>query len=71
MWTVINQTFATPQDKNAWAHIAADNLGWRKVQPNAADGVTNTFLVLVAAKASGKQANVVLNASNEITQAYL
>jgi hypothetical protein len=70
VWTTINQTYATHHAQNAWAHLAANNTGWRKIAPNAPDGVTNILLMLVAAKASGKQAHVVINAQNQITGAY-
>lgn len=70
MWTVVNQVYASHHGQNAWAHLANGN-AWRKVAPNAADGVTNVFLMLVAAKANGKQAYVVLNAASEITEVYV
>ncbi len=70
MWTVVNQVFATHEGQNAWAHLAEGN-AWRKITPNAADGVTNVFALLVAAKANGKQAYVVLDGANQITQAYV
>jgi hypothetical protein len=70
MWTLINQTYATHHGQNAWANLAANNTGYRKIAPNSADGVTNVFLMLVAARASNKQAHVVQNASNQITGAY-
>lgn len=70
MWTAVNQTYATPGAKNAWAHLAANNQGWRRIKPDTTSGVTNVHLMLVAAKAVNKQANVVTNASNEITAVY-
>lgn len=70
MWTTINQTYATTHSKNAWAHLAANNTGWRKVAPSTNDGVTNVFLMLVAAKASNKQAHVGTDSSNQITTVY-
>lgn len=68
-WMNINQTFATPQGKNAWAHLPSQ--GWRKVHPNQSDGVTNTFMLLALAKANNRQANVTTNSSNQITHVYL
>ncbi|WP_278237348.1 hypothetical protein [Isoptericola sp. AK164] len=69
MWTVINQTYATSGSKNAWAHLKKNNTGWRRIKPSSSDGVTNVFLMLVAAKASGKQAHVVQD-GDKITKAY-
>lgn len=70
MWTVVNQVYATHHGQNAWAHLANGN-AWRKITPNAADGVGNVFAMLVAAKANGKQAYVVLDGANQITEVYL
>jgi len=70
MWTLINQVFASRDAQNAWANLAGTN-AWHKILPGAADGVTNVHLLLTAAKASNKQAYVVLDASNNIVQAYL
>ncbi len=69
MWTTVNQTYATPAGSNAWAHIASDG-AWRRIKPDTTSGVTNVHLMLVAAKAVGKQANVTTNGSNEITAVY-
>ncbi|WP_219415636.1 hypothetical protein [Pseudonocardia nigra] len=70
MWTVVNQVYATHHGQNAWAHLANGN-AWRKIAPNAADGVTNVFAMLVAAKANGKQAYVELDGSSQITAVYV
>lgn len=70
MWTLINQVYATRDAQNAWAHLAGTNQ-WNKILPGAADGVTNVLLLLTAAKASNKQAHVVLDANKNIVQAYL
>ena len=70
MWTVVNQVYATHQGQNAWAHLANGN-AWRKITPNVADGVTNVFMMLVAAKANDKQAYVVLDGSSQITEVYV
>lgn len=70
MWTVVNQVYASHHGQNAWAHLANGN-AWRKIAANTPDGVTNVFLMLVAAKANGKQAHVVLNSANEITDVYI
>ena len=68
-WMNINQTFVTPEGKNAWANLPG--LGWRKVHPNQPDGVTNTFILLALARATNRQAHVTTNSANQITQVYL
>lgn len=70
MWMNVNQTYSTPHGMNAWAHLPNPTAGWRKVKPIAADGVTNTFLLLALAKGTGKQANVVTDGANQITAVY-
>jgi len=69
MWMNINQTYSTPHSMNSWASLP--NQGFRKVKPIAADGVTNTFLLLALARATGKQAHVTVDGANEITAVYL
>lgn len=69
MWTTINQVYATSGSKNCWAHLPSG--GWRKVEPSSNDGVTNVHVLLALAKANGKQAHVVQNSSDRITQVYL
>ena len=71
MWMNINQTYTTPHTMNAWAHVPSPTAGWRKVKPIATDGVTNTLLLLALARATGKQAHVTTDGSNEITAVYL
>jgi astacin len=46
----VSQVYATPHSKNAWAYLAGH--GWRKVDPKAADGVTNVFACLASARAN-------------------
>lgn len=70
MWMNINQTYATPGSKNAWAHLPSPSAGWRKIKPSSEDGVTNTFMLLALAKATAKQAHVTVDGSNEITAVY-
>lgn len=70
MWMNINQTYSTPHSMNAWAHLPSPSSGWRKVKPLSGDGVTNTFLLLALAKATGKQAHVTVDGGNEITAVY-
>lgn len=71
MWTLINQTYSSHHGQNAWANLATNNTGYRKIATQAPDGVTNVFLMLVAARATDKQAYVVSNDQNQITAAYL
>ncbi|HEX2027452.1 MAG TPA: M12 family metallopeptidase [Nitriliruptorales bacterium] len=53
----VRQTFATTASKNAWAYVegAGITTGWRKIDPNAPDGVTNTLSILAASRAFDKQ----------------
>ena len=70
MWTNINQVYASHDSQNAWAHLAATN-AWHKILAGAADGVTNVFVLLCAAKANNRQVYIVLDASKNITAAYM
>ncbi len=70
MWTVINQVYTSRDSQNAWANLAATS-AWHRVLTGSADGVTNVHLLLSAAKAADKQAYIVLDASNNITAAYV
>jgi hypothetical protein len=70
VWTNINQVYVSRDSQNAWAHLAATN-AWHRILSGAADGVTNVLLLLTAAKANNRQAHVVLDASKNITAAYL
>lgn len=71
MWynnKLVIQTFASHHAQNAWANI--ESLGWKKIKPNAPDGVTNLFIMFNAAKANGRRVNVYID-GNEITIAYM
>jgi hypothetical protein len=46
------QTFTSPHSMNAWGYI--ETQPYRKVQPISTDGVSNMFILLNAAKASGR-----------------
>jgi hypothetical protein len=70
MWTAINQVYASRDAQNAWAYLAATS-AWHRILPGSGDGVTNVFLMLVAARANNKQAYVVRDASGNITTAYI
>ncbi len=70
MWTTINQVYASRDSQNCWAHLASDS-AWHKILTGAADGVTNVFVLLCAAKATGKSVYIVQDASKNITAAYM
>jgi hypothetical protein len=63
------QTFASNDAQNAWANISS--LGWRRIKTGAADGVTNMFQMINAAKANARKVSVFVDSSNLITIAYL
>ena len=46
------QTYTSPHSMNAWGLIQTQP--YRKVQPISTDGTTNMFVILNAAKASGR-----------------
>jgi hypothetical protein len=62
-------TFASNNSQNAWANLSG--LGWRKIGPNAADGVTNLFQMMNSARANGRPVNVFIDGTNQVTIAYL
>jgi len=70
MNTVIGRLYSTPHAMNAWAWLNSGG-GWRKVKPIAADGVTNTFIALAAARQMGIAASVTVDAANEIVNVYV
>lgn len=49
-------TFASNDAQNAWANI--EGLGWRKLRPRAADGVTNMFAACCEAVAANQRIHV-------------
>src|SRR5690606_22867143 len=57
----VSLTYATPHSQNAWAYLAG--IGWRKIHPNARDGVTNTLMVLAASRATGRKVSAELDGS--------
>lgn len=56
------RTYTTYHSKNAWANI--ETLGWRKIEPNTTDGVTNMFSALCQAQATGRTVTVYADGSN-------
>lgn len=66
----VTRTYTTPHAKNCWGHIAS--VGWRKIKPDNNDGSTNMFMILNAAKATGKTVSgTIEDSSNQITVIYL
>jgi hypothetical protein len=64
----VNQTYATTNTRNAWGHVGT--LGWRRVHPDAPDGVTNVFAGLVWARAHDRKVHVLAD-GQFIYQAYV
>ena len=48
----VAQTYTSPHSMNAWGLMTGQP--YRKVQPISTDGTTNMFMILCAAKASGR-----------------
>lgn len=72
MWHNNKQVLATfVHHTTQWAWANIDGLGWRRVKDGAADGVTNLFTMMNAARASGRPVNVYVDSANLITTAYL
>lgn len=65
----VTTTYSTHHSQNSWAYI--DTVGWRKIKPASADGVTNVFMMMNAAKANDRLVSVFLDDDNQITIAYL
>lgn len=55
------RTYSTYQSKAAWAYM--EDLGWRRVDPSTADGVTNMFTMLCQAQVSGKVLTILADGS--------
>jgi uncharacterized protein YbjT (DUF2867 family) len=70
VWTKINQVYSSRDAQNGWAHLVGTNK-WHKILAGAADGVTNVFVILTAAKASDRQVYVAFDASQNITGVYM
>ena len=60
--------FATYHSKNAWCFI--QDVGWRKIRPTTADGVTNMLAAATEARANGMPVTVQATGS-ELLQLYL
>jgi hypothetical protein len=64
----VAQTYATHHARNAWVNLAG--LGWRRIHPDAPDGVTNVFAQCVWARLYGRKVSVFADGSH-IYQVYL
>ncbi len=66
----ISRIFVSYHSQNCWASLSG--IGWKKVQTGNADGCTNVFIALVAARANGKVVTAVTDAADSrIEQVYL
>lgn len=71
MWhnnQTVNMTYCSAHSQNAWASIGT--LGWKKIKPGTADGVTNIYMMMCAARANDRKVNVRIT-DNQIDIAYL
>jgi len=64
----VSQVYSTPHATNAWAYL--QGIGWRKIHPDAPDGVTNVLAICANAVAKNKKVTVYAD-GNFIYQAYL
>jgi C1A family cysteine protease len=62
------QTYSSHHSRNAWAYL--QGLGWRKIEPLSADGVTNMLALFATAEAEGRKVTVLADA-DLIYQAYM
>ena len=64
----VTQTYASRDSQNAWAYF--QGLGWRKIQPGAADGVTNMLILFADAEANGRPVTIYADGTY-VYQAYM
>lgn len=72
MWynnKTVTRTYTSMDSQNCYASISGIS-GWKKIKTGSADGVTNVFAILCAAKANGRPVDVYL-VSNQIERATL
>ena len=72
MWNnnrTVSRTYTSHHSQNCYAIISGIG-GWRKIRPNATDGVTNVFAILCAARANDRAVDVYI-VSNQIERAVL
>ena len=65
----VTRTFISSGSKNSY--VAIEGVGWRRIKPDAADGVTNLTIMMNVAKAHGRTVNVNIDGNNQIDVAYL
>ncbi len=65
----VDQTYVWHTSQAAWANISG--MGWRRIKDGAADGVTNLFSLLNAAKANGRKVHIYVDSNDRINGAYL
>lgn len=63
----VAQVYATHHAKNAWVNLVG--LGWRRIHPDAPDGVTNVFAQMVWARAYNRNVTVFADGTY-VYQAY-
>jgi hypothetical protein len=64
----VAQTYATHNSTNAWVNLAG--MGWRRVHPDAPDGVTNVFAQMVWARAYNRNVSVFADGTH-VYHAYM
>jgi len=66
----VTRTHAKNGTQQAWAIVSGVGSGWLRITPNAADGVSNIYMILNAALANNRKVDVYVT-NNEISQATL
>lgn len=73
MWTnnlSVHNTYASKDSQNCWAILSNAPGTWRQIKTGSADGVTNVFLMLCAARANNRNVDVYI-VSNMIERVVL
>jgi hypothetical protein len=66
----VTRTHAKSGTQQAWAIVSGVGSGWLRIRPNAADGVSNIYMILSAALANSRRVDVFVT-NNEISEATL
>ncbi len=64
------RTHAKDGAQQAWAIVSGVGTSWLRIKPNAADGVSNIYMILSTALANNRKVDVFVT-NNEISQATL